>query len=129
MQLMFICHVCLQLTDRRISLDDGKPRPTKDAAFQHKVNTTAKCLKHTDMLKAPESRLRRPPVDVCQPPHLSSQTLPRNMLPQPLPVPQHRAKTLSRRSAPGREGGMPPNLLNELHLVLNKTGRTAKSSD
>lgn len=127
---MFICRVCSQLTDRRISLDDGRPRPTKDAAFQHKVNTTAKCLKHTDMLKAPESRLRRPPVGVCQPQHLSSQTLPRNMQPQPLPIPpQHRSKTLSRRPAPGREGGMPPNLLNELNSVLNKTGRTAKSDD
>ncbi|XP_035531725.1 arf-GAP with Rho-GAP domain, ANK repeat and PH domain-containing protein 2 [Morone saxatilis] len=123
-----------QPTDRRgISLDDGKPRPTKDAPPRMpnpKTNTTANCPKHTDTVKAPEVPFRRPSVDVCQPQHLPSPAPSRHLKPMPLPLPpQSGCKTISRRPVLGGEGVMPPSLLNELNSVLSKTGRTAKSND
>ncbi|KAM8747595.1 arf-GAP with Rho-GAP domain, ANK repeat and PH domain-containing protein 2 [Acanthopagrus schlegelii] len=119
-----------QLTDRRISLDDSKSRAAKDAALHHKTNTTANCLKHIDMLKAPQVPHRRSSVDVCQHQHLASPSPSRHLKLMPLPVPpQSGCKTISRRPALGVEGIMPPNLLNELNSVLSKTGRSAKSDD
>ncbi|XP_076581754.1 arf-GAP with Rho-GAP domain, ANK repeat and PH domain-containing protein 2 isoform X2 [Chaetodon auriga] len=119
-----------QLTDRRISLDDGNPRPTKDAALHHKTTTTANCLKQIDMLKAPEVPHRRSSVDACQPQRLPSPSPSRHSQPTALPVPsQSGCKTISRRPVLGGEGIMPPNLLNELNSVLSKTGRIAKSND
>lgn len=129
-QFIFIWHVCPQLTDRRISLDDSKSRAAKDAALHHKTNTTANCLKHIDMLKAPQVPHRRSSVDVCQHQHLASPSPSRHMQPMPLPIPpQSGCKTISRRPALGVEGIMPSNLLNELNSVLSKTGRSAKSND
>ena len=129
-QFIFIWHVRPQLTDRRISLDDSKSRAAKDAALHHKTNTTANCLKHIDMLKAPQVPHRRSSVDVCQHQHLASPSPSRHLKPMPLPVPpQSGCKTISRRPALGVEGIMPPNLLNELNSVLSKTGRSAKSND
>ncbi|KAM9335311.1 arf-GAP with Rho-GAP domain, ANK repeat and PH domain-containing protein 2 [Symphorus nematophorus] len=119
-----------QPTDRRISLDDGNPRPTKDAALHHKTNTIANCPKHIDMLKAPKVPHRRSSVDVCQPKRLPSPSPSRHLQPMPLPIPpQSGCKTINRRPALGGEGIMPPNLLNELNSVLSKTGRSAKSKD
>ncbi|XP_073331305.1 arf-GAP with Rho-GAP domain, ANK repeat and PH domain-containing protein 2 [Pagrus major] len=119
-----------QLTDRRISLDDGRSRPTKDAALHHKTTTTANCLKHIDMLKTPQVPHRRSSVDVCQHQRLPSPLPSRHLQPMPLPVPpQSGCKTISRRPALGGEGIMPHNLLNELNSVLSKTGRSAKSND
>ncbi|XP_041820950.1 arf-GAP with Rho-GAP domain, ANK repeat and PH domain-containing protein 2 [Chelmon rostratus] len=115
-----------QLTDRRVSLDDGNPRPTKDAAVHHKTNAP----KHTDVLRAPEVPYRRPSVDVCQPQRLPSPSPSRHLQPMALPIPpQSGCKTISRRPALGGEAIMPSNLMNELNSVLSKTGRIAKSND
>ncbi|XP_070785719.1 arf-GAP with Rho-GAP domain, ANK repeat and PH domain-containing protein 2 [Enoplosus armatus] len=119
-----------QLTDRRISLDDGNPRPTKDATLHHKTNTTANCLKHNNMLKAPEVPHRGPSVDVFLPERFPSPSPSRHLQPMALPVPpQSGFKTISRRPVQGGESMIPPNLLNELNSVLRKTGRIAKSND
>ncbi|XP_038586650.1 arf-GAP with Rho-GAP domain, ANK repeat and PH domain-containing protein 2 isoform X2 [Micropterus salmoides] len=108
-----------QLKDRRISLDDGNPRLTKDSTL--KMNT---------MLKAPEVPHRRPSVDVCLPQRLPSPSPSRHSQPMALPLPpQSGFKTIGRRPVLGGEALIPPNLLNELNSVLSKTGRTAKSND
>ncbi|XP_044040959.1 arf-GAP with Rho-GAP domain, ANK repeat and PH domain-containing protein 2 isoform X2 [Siniperca chuatsi] len=123
-------HNSKQLTDRRISLDDGNPRPTKDATLHPKTNTTANFPKHNNMLKAPEVPHKRPSVDVCLPQHLPSQFPSRHSQPMALPLPpQSGFKTISRRPVLGGEAIIPPNLLNELNSVLSKTGRSAKSND
>ncbi|XP_078131876.1 arf-GAP with Rho-GAP domain, ANK repeat and PH domain-containing protein 2 isoform X2 [Sander vitreus] len=121
-----------QLSDKRISLVDGNPRPTKGATPPPKTITTASCLKHNVMLKAPEVPLRRISVDAGQPRHLPSPSLSssRHSQPMALPVPpQGSSKTLGRRPVLGEEVLMPPNLMNELNLVISKTSRSAKSND
>ncbi|XP_031145759.1 arf-GAP with Rho-GAP domain, ANK repeat and PH domain-containing protein 2 [Sander lucioperca] len=121
-----------QLSDKRISLVDGNPRPTKGATLPPKTITTASCLKHNDMLKAPEVPLRRTSVDAGQPRHLPSPSpsSSRHSQPMALPLPpQGSSKTLGKRPVLGGEVLMPPNLMNELNLVLSKTSRSAKSND
>ncbi|XP_074555095.1 arf-GAP with Rho-GAP domain, ANK repeat and PH domain-containing protein 2 isoform X1 [Halichoeres trimaculatus] len=110
-----------QLTDRRTSLEDSKPKAAKASSLPQKTNTA---------LKTSDVAYRRPSLDVSQPPRLLSRSPSRHSQPMPLPLPpQSGCKTLSRRPVLGGEGIMPPNLLNELNLVLSKTGRSAKSGD
>lgn len=118
------------LTERRISLEDGNPRPTKDAALHQKTSAAANCPKLVDALRVPEVPLRRASVDVCQPIRLPTQPPSRHLKPMPLPLPpQGGCKTIGRRPLLGGEAIMPPSLLNELNSVLSKTGRSAKSKD
>ncbi|CAJ1086120.1 LOW QUALITY PROTEIN: arf-GAP with Rho-GAP domain%2C ANK repeat and PH domain-containing protein 2 [Xyrichtys novacula] len=110
-----------QLTDRRTSFEDIKLRATKATSLPHKMNNAT---------KTPEVPLRRPSLDVSQPQRFLSRSPSRHSQPLPLPLPtQSGCKTLSRKPAQGKGGIMPPNLLNELNLVLSKTGRSAKSND
>lgn len=104
---------CLQLTDWRNSLEDASPRIPKDAILQHKVNA-ANCLGNVETQKAPEVQLRR----------LSSPSPATHMQPLPLPLPPHYGtKTMGRRPVCGGGGAIPPSVLQELSMVLNKTGR------
>ncbi|XP_071395013.1 arf-GAP with Rho-GAP domain, ANK repeat and PH domain-containing protein 2 isoform X2 [Centroberyx affinis] len=115
-----------QLTDRKFSL--GDPRTVKDASPHHKTGTAANCPRRNDLLAAPEAACRRNSVGVCQPQRCPSPSPSRHPLPTALPVPPHSvSKSPSRRPVPGGEGMMPPNLLNELNLVLSRTGRSAKN--
>ncbi|XP_037614680.1 arf-GAP with Rho-GAP domain, ANK repeat and PH domain-containing protein 2 [Sebastes umbrosus] len=119
-----------QLTDKRFSLADGNPRPTKYATVPHKTNTTANCPKHNDTLRAPEVPYRRSSVDTGQTRRLPSLSPSRHSQHLALPVPpQSGSKTLGRRPVLGGEAMMPPNLLNELSSVLSKNSRSAKGKD
>nr|XP_020484890.1 arf-GAP with Rho-GAP domain, ANK repeat and PH domain-containing protein 2 [Labrus bergylta]XP_020484892.1 arf-GAP with Rho-GAP domain, ANK repeat and PH domain-containing protein 2 [Labrus bergylta]XP_029132333.1 arf-GAP with Rho-GAP domain, ANK repeat and PH domain-containing protein 2 [Labrus bergylta] len=110
-----------QLPDRRTSVEDVKLRPSNAPTLPPKTNNT---------LKTPEVPRRRPSVDVCQPQHFPSRSLSRQSQPMSLPLPpQSGCKTLGRRPVLGGEAIIPSNLLNELNLVLSKTGRSAKSND
>ncbi|XP_039997410.1 arf-GAP with Rho-GAP domain, ANK repeat and PH domain-containing protein 2 [Xiphias gladius] len=121
--------VCPQLTKRRISLGGVNQGTAKDGGL-FQTNTTANSPKHNNLLKAPEVPHRRPSLDVGQPPQLPSPSLSRHSQPMALPDPPRRgSKTTSKGPALSREGMMPPNLLNELNLVLSKNGRSAKNDD
>ncbi|XP_023276619.1 arf-GAP with Rho-GAP domain, ANK repeat and PH domain-containing protein 2 isoform X2 [Seriola lalandi dorsalis] len=114
--------VCPPMIHRRISLGDGNQETTTDAGL------------HNNLLKAPEVQHRRSSVDIGQPPRLPypspSLSLPRHLKPMPLPLPpKSGCKTTSKRPTLGGEGVIPSNLLNELSLVLSKTGRSAKNND
>ncbi|XP_037832343.1 arf-GAP with Rho-GAP domain, ANK repeat and PH domain-containing protein 2 isoform X2 [Kryptolebias marmoratus] len=86
---------------------------------------TKPVLNNPQTLEVPQ---RRTSVDVSLPPQLPSPSLPRHLRPMPQFVsPQSSSKPLNKRPFLGGEGGMPPNLMNELNSVLSKTGR--KSSD
>lgn len=150
---IYICHVYLQTTERRVSLGDGEWRPAKDPSPHFKSNTigapksstmgvpksnpiavpksnTIGASKSNEPFKPPAIPSRRTSVDVCLPLQLPSPSSSRHMQPMPLPVlPQSGCKTVNKRPALGGEAILPPNLLNELNSVLNKTGRTNKNND
>ncbi|KAM9425205.1 arf-GAP with Rho-GAP domain, ANK repeat and PH domain-containing protein 2 isoform 1-T3 [Pholidichthys leucotaenia] len=120
-----------QLSDRRISLGGRDQWTTKTPGVNLKTNTIGSCIKPSDLLKSPDLH-RRTSVDACLPPRLPSPFPTRRPCPVLVPaVPpaQGSTKTVGRRPVPGGETALPPNLLNELNLVLNKTGRTAKKGD
>lgn len=129
---IYICHVYLQTTERRVSLGalgDGEWRPAKDPSPHFKSNTIG-APKSNEPFKPPAIPSRRTSVDVCLPLRLPSPSSSRHMQPMPLPVlPQSSCKTVNKRPALGGEAILPPNLLNELNSVLNKTGRTNKNND
>ncbi|XP_029943844.1 arf-GAP with Rho-GAP domain, ANK repeat and PH domain-containing protein 2 isoform X2 [Salarias fasciatus] len=116
--------VSQKLTDRRVSHGEFDRRAIKDAGAHLKINSSASCLRPSDLLKAPEIPFRRASVDICPPQRLPSPSIPRRPLP-----PQAGCKTAGKRPGAGQGAMMPPNLLNELNSVLNKTGRSAKSGD
>ena len=120
----FALYVCPQLTDRRVSLGDADWTTAKVTG----TKTLARLPKPSDQHKAPAVQHRRTSVDVCLPHRSTSPGLSRHLQPMPLPVPpQGGSKTLNKRPVGGGEGLLPSNLLNELNLVLSKTGR--KNSD
>lgn len=116
------------LPDRKLSLnistppsEDEKTRNSEDCgSLQHKTAIVANCLKQKDRLVSPGTGQRNVSAGVIQPQHCPS--------PRPEPqAPQSGVKNPNRRPVLMGEGGlMPPNLLNELNSVLNKTGRSAK---
>ncbi|XP_040886964.1 arf-GAP with Rho-GAP domain, ANK repeat and PH domain-containing protein 2 isoform X2 [Toxotes jaculatrix] len=107
----------------------NKQGTTKDAGL-HKTNTTANHPKHNHQFKVPEVPQRRPSAGIVQPPWLPPPSPSRHSQPSALPEPpKSGCQTTSKRPALGGEGMMPPNLLNELNLVLSKTGRSAKNND
>nr|XP_020467021.1 arf-GAP with Rho-GAP domain, ANK repeat and PH domain-containing protein 2 [Monopterus albus] len=110
-----------QLTDKRFSLGDGNLRTPK-------INTTATFPKLNNLLKAPEIPHRRSSADAGQPQRRPSPSPTRHPMASPVST-QRCHKTTSRKSAFGGESLMPPNLLNELNFVLNKTGRSQESND
>ncbi|XP_072233103.1 arf-GAP with Rho-GAP domain, ANK repeat and PH domain-containing protein 2 [Leuresthes tenuis] len=112
------------LPDRRVSLGDAGWTTAKVTG----TKTLPPPPKPRDQHKAPAVQHRRTSVDVCLPHRSTSPHLSRHLQPMPLPVPpQGGSKTLNRRMVGGGEGLLPSNLLNELNLVLSKTGR--KDSD
>ncbi|XP_030609581.1 LOW QUALITY PROTEIN: arf-GAP with Rho-GAP domain, ANK repeat and PH domain-containing protein 2 [Archocentrus centrarchus] len=116
-----------QPTDRYVSLRDGDWRTPKDPGLHLKSNTIG-TSKSTDLLKPRMDR--RTSVDVCLPVRFPSLSPSRHAQPMPLPgLPQSGCKTVSKKPALGGEAILPPNLLNELNSVLNKTGRTANHND
>ncbi|KAM4714884.1 arf-GAP with Rho-GAP domain, ANK repeat and PH domain-containing protein 2 isoform 2-T2 [Anableps anableps] len=113
-----------QLTDRRVSLGDADLRTTKVSGVHLKTNTVPKNLKPSNLSETPEVSPRRTSVDICLPQRLPPPSLPRHMKPMPLPVlPQTGNKTPGKKVIPGGGGVMPPNLINELNLVLSKNAR------
>ncbi|GAA6216344.1 arf-GAP with Rho-GAP domain, ANK repeat and PH domain-containing protein 2 [Lates japonicus] len=118
-----------QLTNRRAFLGGGNQGTNMDVGVP-KTNTIASFPKKNNLLRAPEVPFRRPSLDVSQPPRLPCPSPSRHSQPMPLPVPpKSGCKTTNKKPALGREGMMPPNLLNELNSVLSKTGRSAKNND
>ncbi|PWA28859.1 hypothetical protein CCH79_00012923, partial [Gambusia affinis] len=110
-----------QLTDRRVSLGDADLRTTKVSGLHLKTNTVPKGLKPDYLSQTPEVSQRRTSVDICQPQRLPPPSLPGHLKPMALPVlPQTGNKTPGKTPGPGVGGAMPPNLLNELNLVLSK---------
>ncbi|XP_064878040.1 arf-GAP with Rho-GAP domain, ANK repeat and PH domain-containing protein 2 isoform X2 [Oncorhynchus nerka] len=113
---------------RKLSLNIGTP-PSEDektrnredcGSLQHKTAIVANCLKQKDRLLSPGTGQRNVSAGVIQPQRCPS--------PHPEPqAPQSGVKNPNRRPVLMGEGVlMPPNLLNELNSVLNKTGRSAK---
>ncbi|XP_050931666.1 LOW QUALITY PROTEIN: arf-GAP with Rho-GAP domain, ANK repeat and PH domain-containing protein 2 [Lates calcarifer] len=118
-----------QLTNKRASLGGGNQGTNMDVGVP-KTNTIGSFPKNNNLLRAPEVPFRRPSLDVSQPPRLPCPSPSRHSQPMPLPVPpKSGCKTTNKKPALGSEGMMPPNLLNELNLVLSKTGRSAKKND
>ncbi|MEQ2233422.1 hypothetical protein ILYODFUR_021610 [Ilyodon furcidens] len=112
------------LTDRRVSLGDVDWRTTEVPGRHLKTNTIPKCLKPGNLSEATEVPHRRTSVDICMSPRLLPPSVPRHMKPTSLSVlPQTGNKTPGKKALPISGGVMPPNLLNELNLVLSKTGR------
>ncbi|KAM3849702.1 arf-GAP with Rho-GAP domain, ANK repeat and PH domain-containing protein 2 [Diretmus argenteus] len=101
-----------QMTDKKISFSDGNQTIIKDGAFHHQTVMAAK--------SAPDAVHRRASVGVR-----SSQSRPPEATTPPGPGV---TKSPSRKSVLGGEGAMPSNLLNELNLVLSRTGRSAGRS-
>ncbi|XP_014871909.1 arf-GAP with Rho-GAP domain, ANK repeat and PH domain-containing protein 2, partial [Poecilia latipinna] len=113
-----------QLTDRRVSLGDADLRTPRVSGLHLKTNTIPKCLKPDYLSQTPEVPQRRTSVDICQPQRLPPPAVPRHTKPMPLPVlPQTGNKAPCKKPIPGVGGAMPPNLLNELNLVLSKNAR------
>ncbi|XP_047462569.1 arf-GAP with Rho-GAP domain, ANK repeat and PH domain-containing protein 2 [Mugil cephalus] len=120
------------LPDRRLPLGNGDQKAAKVAGPHLNTNTIAPKPNPNDLHKIPEVPRRRTSVDVCPPLRLPcpSPSSSRHLQPMPLPLPpQSGCKTVVKRPALGGEGLMPPNLLDELSSVLNKTGRGRKDSD
>ncbi|KAM9407748.1 LOW QUALITY PROTEIN: arf-GAP with Rho-GAP domain, ANK repeat and PH domain-containing protein 2 [Salvelinus alpinus] len=115
-------------SDRKLSLnistppsEDEKTRNSEDCgSLQYKTAIVAKCLKQKDRLVTPGTGQRTVSAGLIQP----------QRCPSPRPEaqdPPSGVKHPNRRPVRMGEGGlMPPNLLNELNSVLNKTGRSAK---
>lgn len=113
-----------ELKDRRVSLGEVNLRTTNVSDAPLKTHTIPKCLKPGARAEATEVSPRRTSVDICLTQRLPPPSLPRHMKPMPLPVlPQTGNKTPSKKPIPVSGAGMPPNLLNELNLVLSKTAR------
>ncbi|XP_014852233.1 PREDICTED: arf-GAP with Rho-GAP domain, ANK repeat and PH domain-containing protein 2 [Poecilia mexicana] len=113
-----------QLTDRRVSLGDADLRTPRVSGLHLKTNTIPNCLKPNYLSQTPEVPQRRTSVDICQPQRLPPPAVPRHTKPMPLPVlPQTGNKAPCKKPIPGVGGAMPPNLLNELNLVLSKNAR------
>ncbi|MED6293835.1 hypothetical protein CHARACLAT_014766 [Characodon lateralis] len=112
------------LTDRRVSLGDVDWRTTDVPGRHLKTNTVPKCLKPGNLSEATEVPHRRTSMDICMSPRLLPPSVPRHMKPTSLSVlPQTGNKTPGKKALPISGGVMPPNLFNELNLVLSKTGR------
>ncbi|KAF7659895.1 hypothetical protein LDENG_00291330 [Lucifuga dentata] len=116
-----------QLTEK-FSFSNGDPKTIKDISLHPKPGTPANCPRPIDLFQASESRHRRTSLSVCQLQRHPSPSPTRPLQTLTLP-PQGASKCASRRPSPGGEGMMPPNLLNELNLVLSKTGRSVKNDD
>ncbi|KAG7497488.1 hypothetical protein JOB18_038618 [Solea senegalensis] len=118
-----------QVPDKRISLV-GANQGSTDNAGLHKTATT-NYPKPNYLLKTPDVRNTRRSVDIGQLPRLPSPSPSRHSQLMALPIlPKAASKTTIRKPVLGVEGGMmPSNLMNELNLVLNKTGRSAKNSE
>ena len=122
--MLFVFHVCPQLTDRRSSYQDVDWSSNKGAGVHLKVKTMPNFSKFSDLPKSPEIPHRRTSVDACLPSRHLTPSPSRHLQPMPLPLPpQSGSKALGKKPGMGGEGIMRANLMKELNTVLTKTGR------
>uniref|UniRef100_A0A3P8UQD4 ArfGAP with RhoGAP domain, ankyrin repeat and PH domain 2 n=1 Tax=Cynoglossus semilaevis TaxID=244447 RepID=A0A3P8UQD4_CYNSE len=114
----------MKLPDLRISPSWPNQATNKDVVLHKNTTATFPRLK---MVDNPQNRLC---VDLGPPLRRPSPSPSRN--PQLMGLAcssKNVRKTVPKKIVPGAEGVMPPNLMNELNLVLSKTGRSAQSSE
>ncbi|KAJ8008032.1 hypothetical protein DPEC_G00100520 [Dallia pectoralis] len=106
--------------DASVNIGELRTRSAEDAvSLQHRSAIVADLLKKKERLFPSETGQRRASEGIIQPRLTSSGVETRG--------PRSGDKSPNRKPVPGGGRGlMPPNLLNELNSVLNKTGRSAK---
>ncbi|XP_015258424.1 PREDICTED: arf-GAP with Rho-GAP domain, ANK repeat and PH domain-containing protein 2-like, partial [Cyprinodon variegatus] len=112
-----------EMTDRRVSLGDTDWRTAKNPGVHLKTQSIPKYLKPGNPSETREVSQRRTSMDICLPQPLPPPSIPRHMKPMTLPVLPQASNKMPSKKPTGVGGSMPPNLLNELNLVLTKTGR------